>query len=180
MKTNITVLLDTHHWVPAALQTRATKFVSFTRLASSHTADFLSFVQQFGTKQPFRLLWTTHHEFGVRTVLTRAGWTDENINQYIDACVDLAIRSGGRIADVDYVKQAKTNQELRSELSHMGGLYGTPDLEDAAIIKMALDFRCDLIVSNDNEVRNVKAKVLVWSIQMMTNAVNNLTSARAA
>jgi rRNA-processing protein FCF1 len=104
------------------------------------------------------------------------GWEESKIDAYIKACEALAERSGGSVESVDYLEQAKSDDAMRAELYQLGKAFLTTN-EDTAILKMALDLKCDLVVSNDREVLRARAaKVLKWSIKDMATAMAKLTS----
>jgi hypothetical protein len=190
MAISIKVLLDVHHYLPKAAVAKR-RFVAFHRLDALHgerdeaelfRLEWLRLADSLGTKQPFQLVWTAHHEFCVRNVLAEADWSAREIDLYVKACRALAIKTGGEISKIDYRKESKTNAQLEYELSKMGGTFGTPCNEDAAILKMALDLRCDILVTNDGGLlkvkNNVKAKTKthVWTIEDYMDTVKKALS----
>jgi hypothetical protein len=184
---NIKVMLDVHHFTPTTLvalrgrfdrQGRFSKLnpneahKAFAHLESNDASSgFLRFVAQLGAKQPYRLVWTDHHAFCVRDILAENDWSASQIEFFVMACKSLAEHSGGSYEAVDYVKQAKSDRSLRFELESMGGTHRTPDIEDAAIVKMATDFRCDLIVSNDKGILAARVSTFVWKIEKLSDFI---------
>jgi predicted nucleic acid-binding protein len=124
-----------------------------------------------GSNQPYRLVWTDHHAFCVRNILAENDWSASQIEFFVTACKSLAEHSGGSYEAVDYKMQARTDRSLRFELESMCGTLGTPDTEDAAIVKMATDFRCDLIVTNDQGLLAARVNTFVWKIEKLSDFI---------
>lgn len=169
----VKVLLDVHHYLPSSVMKTKGHFRVFNLLKGDDGAtQFLRFASHNRKNQPFQLVWTAHHEFCVRNILAENDWSAIQIDNYVKACRALALATGGTLETIDYVKQSRTDSALKRELQSMGGTHRTPDLEDAAIVKMATDLRCDLIVTNDAGIRAAHVKTLVWPMETFINALS--------
>lgn len=161
-KKNQMVLLDVHGFLPKEIRSYhgQTRFQGFARLkGQDQVCDLLRFLATFKNRQPFRLVWTEHHAFNVAKVLFKEGWSEQNVKRYIAACKQLAIATGGGTSNVDFKAQAKNDQEMYLELCRIAVRLDQEDTEDAAIIKMAMHFRCARLISNDNRVERVRKLV---------------------
>jgi hypothetical protein len=196
MSVKIKVLLDVHHFLPKSLVKLRGRFdrnAQFSKLnpaeyhkafahiqATDHAGGFLRFAAQFGTRQPFQLVFTAHHEFCVRNILAENDWSAAQIDFFVKACKALAVHTGGGFENIDYMKAQKTNPDLKFELAAMGGTHRTPDLEDASIVKMAVDLKCDVIVSNDSGVLAARVDTSLRSIEAFTTEINQAMRSRIA
>jgi hypothetical protein len=174
MKT-INLIIDTHHWVAMILDNN-NKNPRYAKPIGS-AARVLNYINRFGKAQPFRAIWTDHNAFGVKTVLRRSGWSEDQVKSAISFCEKLATDCGGSHEEVDYVAQAKVDPEMANVLDRFGGLYNAPDWEDAGILKMGMDFHADFVISNDAGVRVATAPILVRTIEALEASITGAIKA---